>query len=66
MSIYRVDGMTCQGCANAVTNAIKAAQPKAEVKVDLAAKTVTVEDNVPAATVAQAVKEAGFEFVGRA
>ncbi len=66
MSIYRVDGMTCQGCANAVTNAIKAAAPKADVKVDLAAKTVTVDDAVAADAVAQAVRDAGFTFAGKA
>jgi copper chaperone len=57
--------MTCQGCANAVTRAIKTAAPKAEVKVDLAAKTVAVEGEVPAATIQAAVQGAGFAFVGR-
>jgi copper chaperone len=66
MSIYRVDGMTCQGCANAVANAIKAAAPKAAVKVDLAAKTVSVDNAVAAETVAQAVRDAGFAFAGKA
>jgi copper chaperone len=65
MTQYRVNGMTCQGCANAVTKAIKAAAPAAAVKVDLAAKTVTVEGQVAAATVQAAVKDAGFEFAGR-
>ena len=40
MATYRVNGMTCGGCANAVTRAIKAAAPAADVKVDLSAKTV--------------------------
>lgn len=66
MTQYRVNGMTCQGCANAVTKAIKAAAPAAAVKVDLAAKTVTVEGQVAAETVQGAVKDAGFEFAGRA
>lgn len=66
MSIYRVDGMTCQGCANAVTNAIKAAAPKAEVKVDLAAKTVSVEGVIAADAVRAAVEGAGFAFAGKA
>ena len=64
MTQYRVDGMTCNGCASAVTNAIKTAAPAAMVKVDLAAKTVTVEGQVAAETVATAVKDAGFEFAG--
>ena len=66
MTQYRVNGMTCQGCVNAVTKAIKAAAPAAAVKVDLAAKTVTVEGPVAAATVQAAVKDAGFEFAGAA
>ena len=66
MTRYRVNGMTCQGCASAVGNAIKTAAPQAAVEVDLAAKTVRVDGAVPAETVAQAVKDAGFEFVGKA
>lgn len=66
MTIYRVNGMTCQGCVNAVTKAIKAAAPAAEVKVDLGAKTVSVEGAIAAETVQAAVKDAGFEFAGRA
>jgi copper chaperone len=66
MTTYRVNGMTCQGCANAVSKAIKAAAPAAEVKVDLGAKTVSVEGTVAAETIQAAVKDAGFEFAGRA
>jgi len=62
---YTVHGMTCGGCANAVTNAITKAAPNATVKVDLDAKTITVEDT-DAATVKQAVEGAGFEFLGEA
>ena len=70
MATYRVNGMTCGGCANAVTRAIKAAAPAADVKVDLGAKTVsvTIEGGgaVAADTVKTAVKDAGFEFIGGA
>ena len=66
MATYRVNGMTCGGCANAVTRAIKAAAPAADVKVDLGAKTVSVEGAVATETVKAAVKDAGFEFVGSA
>ncbi|MBF0249449.1 MAG: heavy-metal-associated domain-containing protein [Alphaproteobacteria bacterium] len=62
---YKVIGMSCGGCANSVTNAIKEASAGAEVQVDLAAKTVTVSgaDDVQ---VRRAVEAAGFEFQGRA
>jgi len=60
---YTVHGMTCGGCANAVTNAITKAAPQATVKVDLDAKTVAV-DGTDESTVKQAVEGAGFEFLG--
>jgi len=61
---YSVLGMTCDGCARSVANAIKTAAPTAEVKVDLDAKKVTVEGDVADAVVAQAVDDAGFEYAG--
>ncbi|MCB2101733.1 MAG: heavy-metal-associated domain-containing protein [Rhodobacterales bacterium] len=63
---YRVDGMTCGGCASSVTHAIQGAAPGTRVTVDLAAKTVTVEGNAEPAVVGQAVADAGFDFVGPA
>ncbi len=66
MATYRVNGMSCQGCANSVTSAIKAIAPTAGVEVNLEAKTVSVEGLVDEAGVAQAVAGAGFEFSGLA
>jgi copper chaperone len=63
---YRVGGMTCDGCARAVTNAIKARAANAEVNVDLKTGQVRVSGPVDQATVAAAVADAGFEFGGRA
>lgn len=63
---YKVLGMTCGGCANSVTNAIKSAAPEAEVEVDLDAKTVTVGGAVSEDVVKQAVADAGFEYAGAA
>ena len=64
MATYKVSGMTCMGCANSVTNAIKAVTPGAEVAVDLEGKQVTIDGSADAAAVAQAVTDAGFEFGG--
>ncbi len=61
---YGVGGMTCQGCVNAVTNAIKLAAPQATVDVDLDGGKVTVEGLDDPAVVAQAVTDAGFDFTG--
>ena len=66
MATYKVSGMTCMGCANSVTNAIKAVAPEADVAVDLEGKMVTVDGSADAAAVAQAVNDAGFEFGGAA
>lgn len=63
---YRVDGMTCGGCANAVTNAIQAAKPGTDVQVDLDAKTVSVPTDMDEQAVSQAVSDAGFDFIGAA
>jgi copper chaperone len=57
---FTVPDMTCGHCASAVTKAIKAMDPQAEIKVDVAAKTVTVETATPAATVSAALAKAGY------
>ncbi|NQV85209.1 MAG: heavy-metal-associated domain-containing protein [Rhodospirillales bacterium] len=62
---YRVLGMTCGGCANSVTKAIKATTPDASVEVDLDAKEVNVDGIADDATVQNAVESAGFEFGGQ-
>ena len=61
---YKVDGMTCCGCAKAVETTIKAIAPTAEVKADAAAGTVQVT-NVTDQQMAQAIDDAGFTLVGR-
>lgn len=63
---YRVLGMTCGGCANSVTNAIKALAGVSAVDVDLEAKTVSVEGSLDSSAVEKAVTDAGFEFAGTA
>lgn len=61
---YSVLGMSCQGCAKSVTNAIQAAAPGSEITVDLEAKQITVEGCNDASVIAEAVDDAGFEFAG--
>ena len=63
---YRVLGMTCDGCANAVSNAIQAAAPGATIEVDLENKAVTVEGTDDVTVIKQAVEDAGFEYAGAA
>jgi copper chaperone len=61
---YRVDGMTCGGCAQSVTKAIQAVADNVKVEVNLEEKTITVEGLDDDSEVARAVKEAGFDFGG--
>lgn len=60
---YRVTGMSCGGCTRSVENAIRQAAPNAQVSIDLATGTVTV-DGADQDIIAQAVDEAGFGFEG--
>ncbi len=64
---YRVEGMTCGGCASSVTKAIKAAKPEVDVdvEVDLEAKKVTIVGLDDDKVIADAVQGAGFDFGGR-
>ncbi|WP_029008199.1 heavy-metal-associated domain-containing protein [Azospirillum halopraeferens] len=62
---FRVDGMTCGGCARSVTNAIVKLVPQARVEVDLPSGTVAV-DGASDDEVQRAVESAGFDFRGKA
>ena len=63
---YRVDGMTCQGCARSVTRAIETLKSDASVQVviDLDTKAVTVDGFDDDRAIGQAVEDAGFDFGG--
>ena len=66
-SSYRVTGMTCQGCVNAVTRAIQRRVPGAKVAVDLPRGIVAVEAAAAAdEAIKAAVTDAGFAFAGAA
>ena len=59
---YVVTGMTCDHCVHAVTEEVSAVAGVDEVAVDLGSGrlTVTSSTEVPYATVAAAVDEAGY------
>lgn len=62
-----VEGMSCEHCVKAVTNAVGALPGVAGVAVDLAAKTVTVEHD-PAQCAVDKIKaeieDQGYEIAG--
>ena len=58
---FDVKGMTCGHCERAVTEAVKALDPQAEVRVDRAAGRVEVQTQQPRESVARAIAEEGYE-----
>jgi copper chaperone len=63
---FQVEGMSCQHCVAAVTNAIREHDEAAQVQVDLAAGRVTVESAQAAETLKAAIDEAGYTVTGMA
>ena len=63
---YKVEGMSCGGCANSVEQAIKAVAQQASVAVKLEGGLVTVSGVEDESLVKQAVEDAGFTFAGLA
>jgi copper chaperone len=57
---FKVEGMTCGGCADAVRRAVRKVAPEAAVEVDLAGGRVAVSPAPDAAAVAAAIARAGF------
>ena len=57
----KVTGMSCQHCVNAITKAIRARDPQAQVQVDLAAGTLRAETSLLREAVAEAVAEEGYQ-----
>ncbi|HZF74711.1 MAG TPA: cation transporter [Acetobacteraceae bacterium] len=57
----KVEGMSCGHCVRAVTEAIRAKDPTAEVSVDLSANTVRAATNLPREQVAAAIEEEGYK-----
>jgi len=52
--------MTCGGCINAVTRAIQAQDPQAQVQVDLATQVVTLETTLSLELASGLITDAGF------
>jgi copper chaperone len=61
---YKVEGMSCGGCASSVEQAIKTAAQEARVEIKLEGGLVTVTGVEDDDLVKQAVEDAGFTFAG--
>jgi copper chaperone len=60
MTELAVQNMTCGHCVSAVTRAIKALEPQADVQVDLSSRRVRVEGATPAGDLIKALDQAGY------
>ncbi|SIT47192.1 Copper chaperone CopZ [Paraburkholderia ribeironis] len=56
----KVEGMSCQHCVAAVTNAIREHDAAAQVQVDLSSGRVVVESMQPLDALKAAIDEAGY------
>jgi copper chaperone len=59
--IMQVAGMTCDGCVEAVTRAVRRLDPTAEVEVDLPHGRATMRTTAQSLEVADALNKAGYE-----
>jgi len=60
MMEFKVSGMTCQGCINAVNRAIQAQDAEAIIKVDLSTQKITVDSILNRQELIQLILDAGF------
>ena len=57
---FRIEGMTCGGCAKSVTAAITSVDPGAKVEATPAARTVEVETSASEVQILQVLDQAGY------
>ncbi len=57
---FKVSGMTCGGCVNAITRAIQVQDPQSKVQADLVTQMVSLETGLSPAVAAQLIEDAGF------
>ena len=57
---FLVEDMTCQHCVATITKIVRSLDPASQLDFDLAAHRVTVSSNQPAATIGNAISDAGF------
>jgi copper chaperone len=57
---FDVENMTCSHCVRTITRALQAIDPQAQVVVDLAAATVTVDGQLTSEQVVAALGEEGY------
>ena len=61
MQEFKVQGMTCNHCVRAVTDAVRRVDAAAKVDVDLTSGSVSVESGVSRDLLADAIREEGYK-----
>lgn len=60
---FQVEGMSCGHCVSAITKAVQTVDARAQVQVDLAGKSVTVEGSDLKDAIVTAIADAGYEVL---
>ena len=63
MKTIIIEGMHCQNCVKAVTEALQAVEGISSVAVSLEAKNAVVEGNVTNEVLKEAIEDIGFDVV---
>lgn len=58
---FHVPKMSCGGCLNNITKAIKTIDQKAKVDADIPSKTVRIETTTSEAEIIKAMTDAGYQ-----
>ena len=62
--MMKVDGMTCEGCAETVRRTIEKLDPEAQVHIDLGRGQVTARTRADTLEVTDAITKAGYNATG--
>ena len=62
--MMKVDGMTCEGCADTVRRTIETLDPEAQVQIDLDRGQVTARTRADTLEVTDAITKAGYNATG--
>jgi copper chaperone len=62
--MMKVDGMTCEGCAETVRRTIEKLDPEAHVHIDLGRGQVTARTRADTLEVTDAITKAGYNATG--
>jgi len=57
---FQVEGMSCNHCVGAITRAVQAVDPAAQVSADVPTQSVKVQSGADSAALRQAIEAAGY------